>query len=167
MNRIFVAASLATMTTLLPGLRSADPKPDFSGTWEMDTARSESTHYEGAGEPVTKVIRQTADEFMMETRQGGRTETLVYKLDGTETKRPAEDNGAYHWRAHWDGAALTTETQRNIKRTAVTVQETRTLNPQGKEMIVNWTFTVQHGYEMKGAKNYSSGKDVFVRTPTQ
>ena len=163
MKRIILATWLAGVTVLLPGLRSADPKPDFTGTWDLDATRSDSAQSGAGNGLVTEVIKQTSGEFSLETRKGGQTETLVYKLDGTETTKPPEDNGPYRWQAQWDGTALTTVTQRNINRTTITVKETRSLDPQGKEMIVNRMLTVQHGYQMQGAKNYSSGKDVFVK----
>jgi hypothetical protein len=99
----------------------------------------------------------------IETRQGEQTETLVYKLDGTESEKPAQDNGPFQWKASWDGAKLATETHRNINRATVTIREVRMLDTKAKEMTVDRTLMVQHGYTMRGAKNYSSGKDVFVR----
>lgn len=163
MNGTALASSLVALALFLPCARGADARPDFSGTWEMDATRSESANSGSANGPVTLVIKQTADELTIETRQGEQTETLVYKLDGTETEKPAPDNGAFHWKAQWDGPKLTTETHRNINRATVTVKEVRTLSPTNKEMTVDRTLMVQHGYTMRGAKNYSSGKDVFVR----
>ncbi|HYP05003.1 MAG TPA: hypothetical protein VER03_02115, partial [Bryobacteraceae bacterium] len=61
------------------------------------------------------------------------------------------------------GPKLATETHRNVNRATVTVKEVRSLDAKGKEMTVDRTLMVQHGYTMRGAKNYSSGKDVFVR----
>ena len=149
----------------VPGLRSADTtRPDFSGTWEMDATRSDSANSSAGSGHVTLVIKQTADEISIETRQGGQNETLVYKLDGTETEKPAQDNGPFQWKASWDGSKLSTETHRNINRSTVTIKEVRSLEGKGKEMLVDRTLMVQHGYTMRGAKNYSSGKDVFVRS---
>jgi hypothetical protein len=129
----------------------------------MDATRSDSAHSSAASGPVTLVIKQTADEVSIETRQGGQTETLVYKLDGTESEKPAQDNGPFQWKASWDGQKLNTETNRNINRSTVTIKEVRSLDAKGKEMVVDRTLMVQHGYQMRGAKNYSSGKDVFVK----
>jgi hypothetical protein len=137
--------------------------PDFSGTWEMDATRSDSAATSGSTGPVTVVIKQTADEVTIQTRQGDQTETLVYKLDGSTTEKPAQDNGPFAWRAELAGSKLVTETHRNINRATVTVREARSLQANGKEMLVDRTLTVQHGYQMRGAKNYASGKDVFVK----
>ena len=44
------------------------------------------------------------------------------------------------------------------------MKEARSLGPGGKEMTVQTTVIVQHGYSMPGAKNYGTSKDVFVKT---
>jgi hypothetical protein len=163
MNPTVLAPCVAALALLVPSLRSADNNPDFSGTWEMDATRSESAHSSAASRPVTLVIRQTAAELSVETRQGGQSETIAYKLDGSETQKPAQDNGPFEWRARWEGTKLVTETHRNINRSTVTIKEILSLDAKAKEMTVNRTLTVQHGYTMRGAKNYSSGKDVFVK----
>lgn len=163
MNRAFLPASVAVFALLLPCLQSADSHPDFTGSWEMDAARSESANSGGTNGRVTVNIKQTADEISIETRQGDQSETLVYKLDGSETEKPSQDNGAFHWKAQWDGSKLVTETHRNVNRATVTIKEVRSLDANQKEMTVDRMLMVQHGYTMRGAKNYSSGKDVFVR----
>jgi hypothetical protein len=163
MNSTVLAISAVALALLVPYLRGAAANPDFSGTWEMDATRSESAHSSAAHGPVTLVIKQTPAELSIETRKGGQNETIVYKLDGSETQKPAQDNGPFQWRAKWEGTKLVTETHRNINRSTVTITEILSLDAKAKEMTVNRTLTVQHGYTMRGAKNYSSGKDVFVK----
>src|SRR5215217_1521094 len=111
MRRTVLVTFVAALAVALPGLRAADTAhPDFSGTWQMDPARSESANSGAATGPITVVIKQSADEVSIETRQGEQTQTLVYKLDGTESEKPAQDNGPFQWKASWDGPKLTTET---------------------------------------------------------
>ena len=136
---------------------------NFSGTWKMDATRSESAHSGSLSGPVTLVIKQTAPEVSIETRRGDESEILIYKLNGSETKQPAQDNGPFEWRVRWQGPKLVTETHRNISRATVTIEETLTLEPKAKEITVDRTLTVQHGYSMRGTKNYSSGRDVFIK----
>jgi hypothetical protein len=164
MNLAFFASSVLAIALWSPCLRSANANPDFSGTWELDMTRSVSAHSSHSRPPVTLVIKQTAAEVSIELRQGGQSETIVYKLDGSESEKPAQDNGPFQWRAQWKGTQLVTETHRNINRSTVTITEILSLDAKAKEIIVDRTLTVQHGYSMQGAKNYSSGKDVFVRT---
>lgn len=144
-------------------LASGATNPNFSGTWEMDAARSVSAHSSAASGPVTLVIKQTPSELSIETRREGQSETLVYKLDGSETEKPAQDNGPFQWRAKWQGDKLMIETHRNVNRATVTIQDVLSLGGKAKELTIDRTLTVQHGYSMRGAKNYSSGKDVFIK----
>ena len=45
MRRTVLVTFIAALTMSLPGLRGADTAhPDFSGTWQMDPARSESAN---------------------------------------------------------------------------------------------------------------------------
>jgi len=163
MNRTVLAMTVAVAALMAPLPGTPDTKTDFSGTWEMDSTRSESPHSGDSKGPVTVVIKQTDSELSVETRRDGQSETIVYKMDGSQTEKPAPDNGPYRWSAKWDGSKLTTETQRNINRTAVTVTDVLSLAKNGNEMTVNRTLTVQHGYSWHGAKNYASAKDLFVR----
>ena len=83
--------------------------------------------------------------------------------------RPGSDlpgsgsSGAAHPEAYWEGDTLVTETQRPVNGYTVTVKEARSLGPGGKEMTVQTTVIVQHGYSMPGAKNYGTSKDVFIK----
>lgn len=148
---------------VLPCFADPGKKTNFSGTWEMDAARSDSAHSGPVSTPVTLVMKQNANELSIETRRGGASETIVYKLDGSETEKPAEDNGPFQWRARWEGPRLITETHRNVNRATVTIRETLSLDGKARELNVDRTVTVQHGYTMRGARNYSSGKDTFIK----
>ena len=164
MNRTTLAGWVFLVALMAPLLGRPDTKTDFTGTWEMDSKRSESSQFSDSRQPVTVIIKQTAFDVTVETRKDGEVETIVYRMDGSETeKRPAPDNGPYRWSAKWEGSKLITETHRNINRTAVTVTEVLSLVGNRNEMTVNRSLTVQHGYSWDKAKNYSSAKDVFVK----
>ena len=49
----------------------------------------------------------------------------------------------------------------NVQGQTVSIKETYELNADASELIVETTVEIQHGYTMKGAKNYASSKDVF------
>ena len=138
-------------------------KPNFTGTWALDAKRSVSAQSADNAGPMTLVIKQTDTELGIEMRQGQRAETLIYNLDGSESKQTGKENGAFEWRARWQGPKLVTETHRNVNGATVTIEETLSLNGAQKELTVDRTLTVQHGYTMRGAKNYSSGQDVFTK----
>ncbi len=163
MKRTLVAASITALVALIPSVAAPSAKSDFTGTWVMDEKRSVSANSGAPFVPVTLVIRQTATTMTVETRQGEHSETIVYRLDGSQTENPAEGGQAFQWRAQWEGAKLVTETHRNINGSTVTVKEALRLTAP-KELTVDRTLIVQHGYTMRGTRNYSSGQDVFTKS---
>lgn len=168
MPRITFLISMAAL--VLPWGVDGQSAIDFSGTWKMDPARSESAHQAVPIGPVTLVITQTATELRIETRHSEpdksaiHSETLTYKLDGSEITTAATDVATIKCRASWEGSKLITATTRNIQDATVTTLFVHSLDPKGNEMTVHKTLTVQHGYQFEGAKNIGTGTDVFIRT---
>ncbi|MCU1261824.1 MAG: hypothetical protein JWO80_4709 [Bryobacterales bacterium] len=162
---------IAVFTAVLAGALAADSPaaPEFSGTWKMDPSRSESAHQAVPIGPVTLLIKQTASEFTLETRTGERdkaaiaNETLTYKLDGSESTVVGAARASVQTKAHWDGVKLVTETARNVQDSTVTTRYVLSLDPSGRELTIDKTLTVQHGYQFQGANNIGTGKDVFVK----
>jgi len=136
----------------------AQPRPDLSGTWTMDASRSDSAIQNEPIKRFTVVIAQTANEMTIESTRDGQTTTFTYRLDGVESKLP--DGVAT---THWEGSTLVTEMTRDIRGATVTTKESRHLDPGAKEMLVETIVVVQHGYSLRGTRNYGAGKDVFVR----
>lgn len=148
---------------------AATPSSDFSGVWKMDPTRSESAHQDVPVGPITLVIAQNATELSIQTKTDERdkatiaNETLLYKLDGSETTVAGEDGVSIKSKAHWDGAKLVAETARNVKDATVTTRYIFSLDANGTEMKVDKTLEVQHGYQFAGAHPTGTGKDVFVK----
>ena len=168
-----MAIAIFTMALVFPLAAGTQSTTDFSGTWKMDVARSESAHQAIPIGPVTLVIKQTATEISIETRRmsdGNKSEihseTLTYKLDGSESTVAATDGTPIKCQARWEGTKLVTGTTRNIHGSTVTTTYVHGLNPKGNELTVHKTLTVQHGYQFDGAKNSGTGTDVFVRVKT-
>jgi hypothetical protein len=159
MHRIPPAALIALF--LLSAAPHAQRTLDFSGAWTMDLTRSESSQQGDPVKPVTFVITQTATQVRIETTRGERTENVLYPLG--RARAAAAPSGPAHPEAYWEGDKLVTETQRPVNGYTVTVKESRSLLPSGREMTVETTVIVQHGYSMPGAKNYGTSKDVFIR----
>ena len=149
-----VLASLVSLSSVY-----AQGKPDFSGTWKMDSSRSESAAQAEPIGPVTLVIVQTSNDVKIETTRAQGSSKVTHKLDGSKV---TVANGTLT--THWDGAKLVTEGVYDVNGSAVTMTEIRTLAPGGNEMLVEKTVVVQHGYpdSLKGTQNYVGGKDVFV-----
>jgi hypothetical protein len=83
-------------------------------------ATSESAHQAVPIGPVTLVIKQTATELSIETRRSDtdksqiHSETLTYKLDGSESTVAGTDGTPIKSQAHWKGTKLVTATMRNF-----------------------------------------------------
>ena len=144
---------------------------DLSGTWRMDASRSESAHQAVPIGPVSLVITQTARDLTIETRRGEKgssavsTETLTFKFNGLESSAVGTYGAQIKLKAHWDGSKLIAETVRNVQDATVSTMQVFSLDASGKELTVDKTLTIQHGYQSPGANNNNvgKGKDVFVR----
>jgi hypothetical protein len=142
--------------------------PDkFSGTWNMDLARSESAAQGQPIGPVTVAIRQTPSELWIETTKGGNTQAVRYVPVGSKSLESGESVGTFKL----DGPRLVTNLAMHINKQAVTVEEIRSLDAHGTEMTVKVTLVVQHGYQSGVANpsksafapNTATGTDVFRR----
>jgi hypothetical protein len=141
----------------------------FSGVWKMDAARSESAHQDAAVGASTLVIRCNAGEVTIETTRDPEGdapafhELLVFPLDGSERSNTGNAGVMVTGKLRRDGAKFITETARNVQNSTVTTVYVHTLGPNGREMTVDKTLTVQHGYQGMSATNSGHGKDVFIR----
>jgi hypothetical protein len=163
------AMALFTLLPVFPFAAHTQGGSNFSGTWKMDPARSESAHQAVPIGPVTLVINQTALELRIETRRSERggtaiqSEILTYRLDGADSTIAAETGVPVKTRAHWNAGKLVTETERKVQGSSVTTVYIHSLDPKGKELTVDKTLLVQHGYQFEGSKSYGTGRDVFVK----
>ena len=161
---------LSAVTLLLSAAASSQEQSDVYGVWQMDASRSESAHQATPIGPVTLVIKQAPGELSIETRTGNvqkpgvSTETLTYKLDGSENSTVNRSGVQIKAKAHWDGAKLITETARNIQGDTVTTMCAYSVDPARKELTVTKSLTVQHGYQFEGAANTGRATDVFIRS---
>jgi hypothetical protein len=147
----------------------AQTQPDFSGNWSMDLSRSEAAAQGTPIGPVTVAIRQMPEELRIDTTRNGRTESVRYLPASAKPTGGTELLGAFRW----EGPKLITTLVTDINKQAITVQETRSLDSTGREMTVELTLVVEHGYQSGGtglvrqqnSPNTSKGINVFVKTP--
>jgi hypothetical protein len=136
----------------------------------MDPARSESTHQAVPIGLSTVVIRIAGSRVTIETSRTATEESpefheiLNFSLDGTQTVSSGNEGQSVTGRAHWDGAKLVTETVRNIQGSTVTTTHIHSLSADGREMTIDKTLTVQHGYQGGSATNMGRGRDVYIRS---
>ena len=69
---------------------------DFSGSWVLDAEKSGTN-----SGPPAMVIKMTAQEFIVTMGEAPKTQTVTFKLDGTET---AFEHGRS--KAEWNGSRL-------------------------------------------------------------
>ena len=142
---------------------------DLSGTWKMDPGRSESAHQAVPIGPVVLIVKQTPAEITIETRRTeagkkeAQVEVLPFLLNGAETNTKVADTPV-KTKAHWEGEKLITETERVVNGASVTTRNVHTLNAASKELKIEKTLTVQHGYQFEGSKSYGTGTDIFVKS---
>jgi len=160
MRRVLLTAIVAAV--VIPFTARAQGKPDFSGTWTMDTAKSDPAPQGrggggGGGGPVT--IKQTAAELSIMSEGRGGPQTMTYKLDGSpSTNQVMGRGGAQEVKstAKWDGSSLVIETTRDFNGMSITTKEVRRLDNGGKEMIVETTAQTPQG-EQKRKVVYTKG----------
>ena len=144
---LFVAASVVSVFA---------QTPDFSGTWNLDTDRSEITAGRGGrrggrggGTPNALVITQTATELTIEQSAGNQSRTLTYTLEG-ESSIPAGRGGNRTITSHWDGATLVSEGSQELSfggggGITIEVKEVRSLSEDGQTLTVEVTRTTPRG----------------------
>src|SRR3954468_17917277 len=152
MRRVLVLAMAAAVVLPFHGRVRAQGKPDFTGTWTLDTAKSDPPPQgRGGGGAASMTIKQTGTELAVtsEGRQG--PQTMTYKLDGSESSNQVMGRGGAQTvksTAKWDGSNLIIETTRDFQGTPITTKEVRRLDNGGKEMVVESTTQTPQG-EMK------------------
>ena len=138
MRRVLLTAMVAVV--VIPFTARAQSKPDFSGTWTRDAAKSDpATQGRGGGGGATQTIKQTATEIVVTIAGRGGPETQIYKRDGSETTNQSQSPEgplAVKGTARWDGASLVIETSREIRGMTITSKEARTLDTTGKEITI-------------------------------
>ncbi len=126
--------------------------PDFSGTWKLDTDRSQITGGRGGRggrTPGALVITQTATELTIEQSALNQSRTRTYTLEG-ESSIPAGRGGNMTITSHWDGATLVSEGSQELSfggggGITIEVKEVRSLSEDGQTLTVEVTRTTPRG----------------------
>jgi hypothetical protein len=144
MKRLAVIAVAAAV--VLPFAARAQTRPDFSGTWTLNTEKSDPPPQGrggrgGAAGPQT--VKQDPAALTVQSEGRGGPVTMTYKLDGSESVNQVQGRGGMSEaksKAHWDGSKLVIETTREVGGNTVTTTETRSLSADGKEMTIETAF---------------------------
>ena len=141
--------SAAFVFAFVPGV-SAQDRPNFEGTWQIDPATSR--YYGGAS---TETITVEGSKMTISRSGRGNAASIVYLLDGTPSKNMVDFAGKQiemTYTSRWEGNSLVT----TIPAPAVRRTEKRSIEADGT-MTVELTFDF-----FKDNKSESSIK-VFFR----
>ena len=127
----------ASLALALAALALALPKPNFSGTWKQDNARS---HYGDAPAPisVTDIIsHQDPDLHLTETIVGQQGDSVTAEHDFATDGREQASKSSNYTEKHtvkWEGASLVFEYKRDYDGRQEVIYERWTLSPDGKTL---------------------------------
>jgi hypothetical protein len=145
-------------------------KPDFTGSWKLNTEKSDAPPQMGGGEgragggrgmgggmgPAAEVFAtQMGDKLMLDQKTGERSRTLTFYLDGRESRNPGMRNSEMVSKAHWDGGSLVIEGNMSFQgpngSMTIASKEIRSLSDDGKTMTVVTTTTTPRGENTRKA----------------
>jgi hypothetical protein len=134
MRAIVIALSLSASLTA--------QAPDFSGTWQLDEAKSNVVATAGivglipAGAPKTLHITQPSNGTLVIESQINEAHVRIYK-PGRETSTPAGQGGSVSMTMKWDGRTVTSEgALKNAGGETTAVKEVLSLSADGKVMTL-------------------------------
>ena len=162
---VFAAVMYPLAVSAQGNASTRSDRPDFSGTWAMDTTRSDSAQPDDTSPvlPTTLVINQNNKEVRIETTRAGKRQLASYPIERPESPQAVGTSGrGVGSILKWEGGNLVTLTPHEVNGMAVTTVETRSLSPDGNEMTIVTVIEVQHGYQ-NGANYSAPAKDVFRR----
>src|SRR5687767_10437707 len=163
MKNVLMAALVLFLA--LPQVTSAQAKPDFSGTWTFDEAKSDPAPARaggggggggrgggrGRGAPATAMtIKQTPAELSMDRTTAQGAQTVVYKLDGTESKNTI-GMGPATSKAVWDGPRLVISTNQTVQGRGgeIAIDSKETYSVQGNVLTIETTRTTPAGEQTR------------------
>ena len=120
----------------------------------------------GCDRPCYRHYPSGPEELRIDTTRNGKTESVRYLPASANAKSSDELLGSFRW----DGSKLRTSLVTDINKQAITLEEVRSLDAAGREMTVELTLVVEHGYQSGGtgvcsqnSPNSSKGINVFVK----
>ena len=137
-----------TILIALPLVSSfAQQKPDFSGTWKLNVAKSEFGQFprpESRTDVITHKEPSLSNNVTAETAQGKQQYTVSYTTDGKEAVNkigPREIKSTLKW----VGSNLVISSKFVFNEMDVTGEATWSLSPDGKTLTIDAHFTSSMG----------------------
>jgi hypothetical protein len=157
---IALALFLAVPSSVL-----AQAKADFSGTWTFDEAKSDPAPARAGGggggggrgggrmggAPATAMtIKQTAGELTLDRTTAQGAQTVVLKLDGSDSQNTI-GMGPATSKAVWDGSRLVVTTTQTVQGRGgeITINSKEIYSVQGNVLTIETTRTTPAGEQTR------------------
>lgn len=134
--RSYLLAAIALMAFCVYAANAQEPaKPNFSGEWHMDAAKSNFGQFTMPATLVRVIVQKDPDLTIDTTERaanGEHTSRVYYRTDGEETVNHLSSGvGTSH--AFWDGDTLVIRTTMKGKNDVyIQMEERWSLSPDGK-----------------------------------
>ena len=127
------AATGSTVVALLcsTGLAQTPAKPNFTGTWVMDVAKSDLGGSPPAKSHVLTIVHKEPN-ITLDREIDGRKDSAPFRTDGVETTFTSSCCGDVKTSGVWDGTTL----KRRVSNPAITQNDTWTLSADGKTLTI-------------------------------
>src|SRR5687767_944477 len=159
-----IVAALAVAVALV-ATAAAQPKTDFSGTWTFDEAKSDPAPARAGGggggggrgggrmggAPATAMtIKQTAGELTLDRTTAQGAQTVVLKLDGSESTNTI-GMGPAASKAVWDGPRLVVTTTQTVQGRGgeITINSKEIYTVQGNVLTIETTRSTPAGEQTR------------------
>jgi hypothetical protein len=137
MKSIVLSAALAAL--LCAGLAQAADKPDFSGEWKCNIAKSDFGQMPNKPEKLTRTIVHKDPNVQYRStivgQQGERTTEFKCTTDGKDCiNKFFNSEGAS--KMTWDGSKLVAKSKREFQGNELNITETWELSADGKTLTI-------------------------------
>ena len=150
----------------LPPVVLAQAKTDFSGTWTFEEAKSDPAPARAGGgggggggrgggrmggaPPTAMTIKQTAGELTMDRTTAQGAQTVVLKLDGSESKNTIGMGPAVS-KAMWEGSRLVVTTTQTVQGRGgeITIDSKEIYSVDGNTLTIEATRTTPMGAQTR------------------
>lgn len=156
MKRLALCSLLLLLAASL-SFAADEKKPDFSGTWVLDTGKSDFGMLPPVESQTTVIEHKEPKIKVSSTVKGQQGEQKVernYTTDGEENTNkqgPIEVKS----KSHWDGAKLITESKFKIQDNDIEMKDTWALSEDGK--------TYTQNRDLKSPMGETSQKLIFAK----
>lgn len=149
--RILKIAGIVIALFALAAVAAAQTKPDFSGSWKLDTAKSDFGPIPAPSSSTMKVDHQEPKVNVSshaETEQGNQDLELKFTTDGAETKNQINGpmgSAEIKTTGHWNGSALQLASKITSDMGELTITDKWSLSDEGKVLTIERVWNSPQG----------------------